>query len=262
MALPSARRPVAAVEVREEEKKEELKVRLKKDEWFLKAMNEFCEFMTPKRRATLTLKIFMRRATLEAYRLNFDMDKLPPNWMRTVLDANDMTLFKRKKRYTKHEIDQDQSSDSDEEMDKSFGPPKKKNRKSIGRMRSSASTSTAAANEASTYTFGKDSKGNPYKKYVDLTNEPPPGWWLQEYAKGNGPQRELRVFSSEDQNIVFYDYTQEEKEQGAVKYVRRPHDKDNVNFDRFFGILTHTREKEASRVGGRTETATRPEPLT
>jgi len=250
----------------------------------MKAMNEWCKYLSEKNRSTLTRKIFLRRATYEAFKLNFDMGKLPNTWIRTILDAHEMILYKKKKNYAKYGMDdklRDPSSDSDVEWKvktkkkKSPGPPRKKGRPSLGSKRSSVSASTStptsmAAKEEPKPTpqpqasIGKDSNGNPYKKFVDLSNEPPPGWWLQAYAQGSGPKRELRVFSTEDQNIIFYDYTQDEETEDSVKCVRRPHDRDNVNVN-FDWWAKYTKEKEARRAGGGrgrgavAETATKPD---
>jgi len=87
------------------------------------------------------------------------------------------------------------------------------------------------------------------KKLVDLSNEPPPGWWLQSYAKGIVLPRKLLVHSTEDQNIIFYDYTQDPND--VVKtpdgtFVGRVHDKDGVQnrFDWWAGQMQKEKEAE------------------
>ncbi len=44
------------------------------------------------------------------------------------------------------------------------------------------------------------------KKFVDLTNEPPPAFWIDSLATGNLLPRYLATYSTPTQNIVYWDY--------------------------------------------------------
>jgi hypothetical protein len=44
------------------------------------------------------------------------------------------------------------------------------------------------------------------KKFIDLSDEPPPVFWIDAYSQGKILPRELTLSSGPDANILFYDY--------------------------------------------------------
>jgi len=212
MALPSARRPVQVQKVLEEEKLGSLKLKFRKADLIMNAVGGWAKTKQSNKRITknkpkhpLTRKQMERRAVFEAYRLKIPHDKLPKNWLLTVVTRYGLTLYKKKKKvqrkyaYEKGSVN-DLSSDSD--INSEFDEPKTAETPNIqmtgGRPKRTPKESTVPVKRP--------------KKMIDLTTEPPPGWWLQSFAKGVVLPRKLRVYSDSDQTIIFYDYEVDEKE--------------------------------------------------
>jgi len=231
MALPSARRPAAALKILEEEELKKLKITLKKEDLVMNSVGDWAKARESKRyRKPLTRKMLHRRIILEAFRLNFSYNKLPKDWLKVLVKRYGLTLYKKKKRVHQKYLAEENAGNNC------------KTGKGMGENNSSCDDNSdlekpnANTGEVPTKPESKKNPLDPIvkvpKKMIDLTDEPPPGWWLQYFAKGVVLPRKLQVYSDTDQTVIFYDY--EDDQQDVRKsdevdptkgYVRIKHDR-------------------------------------
>jgi len=212
MALPSARRPRTVQEVLEKEQAESIKLVLRKEEKLCQFLVKWYEEgMTERERERLTRKRLKRRILYEAFHLKLPINKIPANYVQILRERCGMVLYKKIK--TRKERYAHLGKPSSAEI-RRYGPGGRNGTfdgQIVDTVDSAAPKPPKVSNKIPeeekkvTETLKKVPKRKP-KKMIDLTNETPPGWWLQAFAKGTVLPRKLEVYSDADMNIIFYDY--------------------------------------------------------
>jgi len=98
MALPATRRPVLVEEEFESELKSIKKLKLSKVTLFMIEMGKWYKSLGRSVKSKLTAKKLKRRAISCLKWLNYDYDKLPTNWVITLIEAHNIKLYRKKEK--------------------------------------------------------------------------------------------------------------------------------------------------------------------
>ncbi|CAL8075264.1 unnamed protein product [Orchesella dallaii] len=208
MALPTARRPKEVEEELQAEleakQREFLKFPLDPKKLFMETMKTWYTELSQKEKSCLTRRKLKRKAVAYCYPRKMVYDRLPLDWVKRLQMECGLKFYEKPKRKP-NPVAENKFQNQTSLIDACpSSPSSASSDSSMFRTVCDSKVKSQTADDVDRLI--KQAQKSKVKKFMDLSSEPPPPQWLKAYADGMVLPRVLRTFSTEDTNILFWDY--------------------------------------------------------